>query len=75
MNVSVITEAKYRESKQRFSHAFSREWGGEPDVTFITADQLVDALKSATGAVYQISTHFPLFDTNELARVFVLRSE
>ena len=75
MNVSVITEAKYRESLRRYRGAFSCEWGGEPDVTFITADQLVDTLKSATGAVYQISTHFPLFDTNELARVFVLRSE
>lgn len=42
MNVSVITEAAYREDRRTLRGAYEREWGGEPDVTFITAGELVD---------------------------------
>ena len=74
-NVAIITEASYREARCKFRDAYSTEWGGEPDVTWITAGQLVDTLKSATGAVFQLSTRRPLWDTTDMSRVYVLREE
>jgi hypothetical protein len=74
-NVSVITEAQYREDRRRFRGAYEIEWGGEPQVEFIEAHQLVDVLRSATGAVFQLSTRFPLWDTTDRSRVYVLRNE
>lgn len=74
-NVAIITEASFRKSQREFRHAYSREWGGEPQVTWINADELVETLKSATGATFQLSTRRPLWDTDEMKRVYVLREE
>lgn len=68
-NVHVIPEYLWREQKRRF-----RSFDSQPP-NFITAAQLVDVLKSADGAVYELSTQRPLWNTKEQPVSYVLLEE